>query len=527
MGYWENRQAQQMYQAMNDAEQASQEIADIYAKASRELNYEIQKIYERYRDKFNLSDEEAQRLLNTMRDPTDIDELIQKLKETKGPAAQEILKELESPAYRARLERLQNLQQEIDMMMRDVYGQEKKVSTSHYVDQYCNAYYQEIYNLQKRTGLQFSFSAVDPNELNRLLSMSWAGAKFSDRIWKNTETLKKELKEQLILGYLTGKSEREMAAEIANKFSTGAYKARRLVRTEAAYVDNQGHLAAYKDSGIEKYRIVATLDLRTSEMCRGMDGKEFPVAAAVVGENMPPFHPFCRTVTISVLDDENLAELKRRARDPVTGDIKTFPGDITYPQWYKNNVANNPKAIAAEKMIKNRQSDLRQYEVYKELLGKKEAGKTFAHFQDMKYNEPEKWKDVKGFASYMRKYPDSSRPFYNIMRDLKEIEVEPGVCLPAKKKTAYILPEGKRDPNHIMKRMLERHITDDELRKFVDDAKVMFVQWGGKRQMFINGEGVAVLTRSGDDWIFKTAWKKDDFDEETLKILEVMRKYGK
>ena len=398
MGYWEDRQAQQMYQAMNDAEQASQEIADIYAKASREINYEIQKIYERYRDKFNLSDEEAKKLLNTMRNPTDIDELIQRLKETKGPAAQEILKELESPAYRARIERLQNLQQEIDRVMRDVYNQEKKVSTTHYINQYCNAYYQEIYNIQRRAGFQFSFSAVDPKELHRILSMSWTGANYSQRIWKNTEALAKDLKEQLILGYLTGKPLGEIASEIANKYSTGAYNARRLVRTEAAFMYNQGHMTAYDECGIDKYRIMATLDLRTSEKCRGMDGKVYEKRKAVVGVNMPPFHPFCRTITLAVLDDENLAELTRIARDPVTGKNVKVPADTTYEQWYKKNVTNNPKAQAAEKMSKNRASDQRQFERYKNVIGSSASGKRFDKFQDLKYNEP------KEFAKMQRNY---------------------------------------------------------------------------------------------------------------------------
>ena len=31
MGYWENRQAQMMYEYMEDAEAVSQELADIYA----------------------------------------------------------------------------------------------------------------------------------------------------------------------------------------------------------------------------------------------------------------------------------------------------------------------------------------------------------------------------------------------------------------------------------------------------------------------------------------------------------------
>lgn len=524
MGYWENRQAQIMYEQMKDAEKTAKELADIYAKATRELNYQIGEIFDRFLDKHNLTEDEARRLLGMMKDPADIATLREAL--AKDPQNTALLAELESPAYRARIERLENLQTEIDRMMQEIYGKEKSVTSEHYANVFHNSYYRNIYEIQRAAGFQFSFSAVDPYMLNRMLAMEWAGGNYSSRIWNNTKALAEDVKEQLIMGYLTGKDEADMAAEIANKFGVANYKARRLVRTESNFQSGQAQLAAYGEADIEKYMIVATLDLKTSEICRKMDGKIFRRKDAKAGININPFHPFCRTTNVAVFDDD-LDTLKRRAQDPVTGDKKLIPADISYKKWYLQNVANNPKAKAAEKMVQNWRSDTKQYEVYKALLGKKEAGKTFADFQEMKYNKPENWKDVEGFASYMRKYPDSGRSYYNILRDLKEEGIKQGVSLPAKPKKAYILPEGKRDPNHIMKRMLERNITDDEIRSYVDNAKVMFSQWGGQRQMFITKDGVAVLTKSGEDWIFKTAWSKADFDEETLKILEVMSKYGK
>ena len=153
MSYWEKRKEHDMYEAMKSAEETSQEIAEIYARASRELNYQISKIYERYRDKYDMTDEEALRLLNAMKDPADIDELKMKLQGLEGEAAKEILKELESPAYRARIKRLENLQDEIDRKMKEVYKQEKKISTDHYIDQYQQSYYREIFDTKKMTGL--------------------------------------------------------------------------------------------------------------------------------------------------------------------------------------------------------------------------------------------------------------------------------------------------------------------------------------------------------------------------------------
>lgn len=343
MGYWENRQAKEMYEAMESAEEAAKEIADVYAMASKELNYKIAQTYEKYRDKYNLSDEEAKKLLNAMRDPSDIEELKMKLKGLKRPEADEILKELESPAYRARIERYENLQSEIDKMMKDVYKQEKKINTNHYVDQYNDSYYREIYDLQKRTGLDFSFSNVDPKELDRILHSNWSGENYSQRIWGNTEKLAQDVKQQLTLAYLTGKNESDIAAEIARLYATGAAYARRLIRTESAYISGQAQAAADEEAGIDSYRILATLDLRTSEICREMDGKVFEYKDMQVGVNFPPFHPYCRTTVLSEIDDQDLSQLQRRSRDPETGKIKTFPGDITYKEWYEKEVAHLPK----------------------------------------------------------------------------------------------------------------------------------------------------------------------------------------
>ena len=391
MGYWENRQAQMMYEFMEDAEQISQELADIYAKASRQLNYRIEKIYDRFKDKHSLTDEEARRLLNTLRDKTDIDELMQKI--SQDPKNAELVKQLESGAYRARIERLENLQGEIDRMMREVYNQEKKVTTSHYVDLANNSYYREIYNIQRQVGFQFSFSVADPKAVALILGSKWSGMNYSERIWKNTNGLAKDIKEQMLLGMLTGKTEGEMAKELANKFATGSFEARRLVRTESNFVNGQMQLNAYEECDADEYEFVAVLDLRTSEICRSLDGKVFKTKDAQPGVNMNPMHPFCRSTTIIHLGDDVVAGLERRARDPVTGENKLVPANTNYKQWYAQNVANSPKAQAAEKMIKNASSDRKQWDKYREVIGSY-AGKTIATFQEMKYNNPEKWESV-------------------------------------------------------------------------------------------------------------------------------------
>ena len=78
-----------------------------------------------------------------------------------------------------------------------------------------------------------------------------------------------------------------------------------------------------------------------------------------------------------------------------------------------------------------------------------------------------------------------------------------------------------------MKIMLERKITDDEVRSFMKEAKVMFSQWEGRRQMFVSENGMVVVTKVNDEWIYKTVWSKNDYDEQSEKIMEVINKYVK
>lgn len=426
MGYWENRQAQAMYESMESAEEAAKRLADIYAKASRHLSYKMDGIYEKFKDKHHLTDEEAMTLLNTLQDKNDIAELRRALeRKTKtDPEYADLVTKLESRAYGARIERLEQLQNEIDRMMKEIYKQEKQITTSHYKDLAQNAYYREIYNVQRKVGFQFSFSAVDPVKIEKLLRSTWSGANYSARIWKNLQGVADDVKEQLTLGLLTGKSEGEMAREIANKYATGAFEARRLIRTESNFVNGQMQLSAYEECDADKYEFVAVLDLLTSEICRELDGKIFKRKDAVPGVNMNPMHPFCRSTTIIHLGDEVVSGLKRRARDPKTGENRLVPASMNYKEWYRQNVAGNPQAQAAEKSLKNKVTDTITYRKYKKIYGAKEVGKSVEEFQQMKYTETEIWERLKaGKQAAINALSDEKMKRLNGLLGNKEVRI--------------------------------------------------------------------------------------------------------
>lgn len=164
--YWKNRAAQRMWEYMQSAEETADEAAKLYQKAAAYLNQEIDGIFEKYMTKHNLSEREAYDLLNQMTDRASIQELLQKLQNgAKDTEKEQLIQKLEAPAYRARIERLEQIQSQLDQIMRNVYQQELALSTSHYAALAEEAYYKSIFDIQQRSGYGFSFAKVDQKRL--------------------------------------------------------------------------------------------------------------------------------------------------------------------------------------------------------------------------------------------------------------------------------------------------------------------------------------------------------------------------
>ncbi len=108
---------------------------------------------------------------------------------------------------------------------------------------------------------------------------------------------------------------------------------------------------------------------------------------------------------------------------------------MTYKQWYDEKVKGHPEAEANEKKIKNKNADKKQYQRYKAIL-EEDAPESLEDFQEMKYNEPEKW----GFAKldYQRRNELLQHP------ELKLPNAENAV-LPEPKFTKYLFDENSKN----------------------------------------------------------------------------------
>jgi len=75
-----------------------------------------------------------------------------------------------------------------------------------------------------------------------------------------------------------------------------------IARTETVRLANQGLKKLYKEHNIEKYRYLAALDDRTSEICISLNGNVYNVADGQPGTNMPPMHVNCRSTIVGLVE---------------------------------------------------------------------------------------------------------------------------------------------------------------------------------------------------------------------------------
>lgn len=337
--YWERRKADLIYRQMDKAESKADDIDKIYNEAQRYLNKQADKVFDKFQRDYGLSETDARQVLKSMRGKQSLSEM-RKVLEARpdDPNINQLLADMDSGAYAFRLNRFNELGQQVDKLRNAVYQAEMKQSDKFYQEFMKDSYNRATFDLQQKTGLAYSFSTLPEAEIRRLRVLKWSGDNYSGRIWDNTGELARQLKNEFLVSLMTGRSNRDVINLISERFNTGRNNARRLVRTESAFFHNEMEALSYEEADIEYYRFIAVLDKRTSAICREHDNKVCKVSERKTGVNYPPLHPWCRSTTVAHFDDVDLSNLERRARDPETGKTQLVPADMSYDEWHDKYV---------------------------------------------------------------------------------------------------------------------------------------------------------------------------------------------
>jgi SPP1 gp7 family putative phage head morphogenesis protein len=117
-----------------------------------------------------------------------------------------------------------------------------------------------------------------------------------------------------------------------------------LIRTSINQVANTASQQVYEANQdiTQKYRYIATLDTRTSAICRALDGQEFDYGKGP----MPPQHFNCRSTTVPVINYKELGfdpppSVTKGKRASMDGPV---PANTTYGEW----LAKQPRTVQAD-----------------------------------------------------------------------------------------------------------------------------------------------------------------------------------
>ena len=334
--YWARRAAYEMYREMEIAERAAGDISALLARSAYFLMSNADGVFDALTHDTGLTDAEARTYLAGL-SAGDISTL------------QAIAQQIKDPERRARFIRwlkahehtlysVLALRDQVDQMTPILYAAQATIIEACIARVIRRAYYRKAFEIQRQTGIAYRVGPMDAKRIEKIMRTPWLGSNYSSRLWTHTQALADRVKQEIVISWITGKSEYDSWKAIQAEFGHSSSDVHRLIRTESAHAANEAQKDSYQDAGIDKYIYVATLDMKTSKMCRDLDGTVHDLATATPGKDYPPMHPWCRSTTIAYIPPSMLAKMKRIARDPVTGKNYKIPANITYREWHAKYV---------------------------------------------------------------------------------------------------------------------------------------------------------------------------------------------
>lgn len=154
--------------------------------------------------------------------------------------------------------------------------------------------------------------------------------------WSKTEI--KKVNDLIQFGFAQGQTIDEMTRAVNQRLGKQTKANNKaVVRTAVNHTSTTARERTMRENDdiVVGYKIVATLDSRTSDVCKGYDGLE--VKWSDSNHPRPPFHPNCRTTTAPLLDERFSAKDEDgvRASTGAQGGQPT-KADQTYYEWLKN-----------------------------------------------------------------------------------------------------------------------------------------------------------------------------------------------
>lgn len=345
--YWKLR-FEQLEQAQNGQGAAAfAEIEKQYKEAQKQIEGQIARWYQRFADNNGITLAQARQYLKgaALKEfQWDVQDYIKYGQDNALMGGW--MKELENASAKYHISKLEALKIQTQQSLEVMFSKQMGTVTGAMGDIFESGYYHTAYELQKGFNIGWDIAGLDQSQIEKVLSKPWAvdGKNFSERIWKNKEKLISELHGELTQNIMLGADPQKAIDSLAKKMDTSKQNAGRLIMTEEAYFSSAAQRDCFNDLDVEQYEIVATLDSHTSDICRSLDGKHFPMKDFQAGVTAPPFHVYCRSTTVPYFDEDFGDIGERAARDEETGKTYYIPDDMKYEDWKQTFVDGGDKS---------------------------------------------------------------------------------------------------------------------------------------------------------------------------------------
>lgn len=345
--YWKLR-FEQLEQAQNGQGAAAfAEIEKQYKEAQKQIEGQIARWYQRFADNNGITLAQARQYLKgaALKEfQWDVQDYIKYGQDNALMGGW--MKELENASAKYHISKLEALKIQTQQSLEVMFSKQMGTVTGAMGDIFESGYYHTAYELQKGFNIGWDIAGLDQSQIEKVLSKPWAvdGKNFSERIWTNKEKLISELHGELTQNIMLGADPQKAIDSLAKKMNTSKQNAGRLIMTEEAYFSSAAQRDCFNELDVEQYEIVATLDSHTSDMCRSLDGKHFPMKDFQAGVTAPPFHVYCRSTTVPYFDEDFGDIGERAARDEETGKTYYIPDDMNYEDWKQTFVDGGDKS---------------------------------------------------------------------------------------------------------------------------------------------------------------------------------------
>ncbi len=335
--YWADRALALEATLHKDAEITFDKLDAIILQALDLITQLITEWYGRYMPEGKGSYQEAKKRLT----PSELRAVKRRLKRFLEDASdlddadiKHILVELDRFDARTRVTRLEALQQELKTVSHLLHTEEKRIIEELVTNQYRQGYYRTYFDVFQNLGLGFPLELLSDSDIQAVLDKAWSpdGLTYYERLLRNDNLFLTDAQKTIIKHLHLGTSPNKVVSEVANTMNRSRRSASAIVMSESAFFANESRANCMRELDIDRYRIVATLDMKTSEICREMDGKVFAMKEYLAGATAPPFHVRCRSTTAPYYPDmDSFAERIARGAD---GSTYYVPANMQYPEWY-------------------------------------------------------------------------------------------------------------------------------------------------------------------------------------------------